>query len=75
MAIEETCKYIPKPQSQATSFEQYAQIAVVGKLWRLTDYVEDFSLNRFKENAVVGREAMHLVLERLFGATAAPASL
>ncbi|KAI9297331.1 protein MSF1 [Neoconidiobolus thromboides FSU 785] len=68
MNIKETVTYTPDPQnSERTLFQQQAQFTALGNISKLASYVEEFSIQRFSDNAVKGREGFINVLEKLFG--------
>ncbi|ORX84623.1 MSF1-domain-containing protein [Basidiobolus meristosporus CBS 931.73] len=67
LAVEEKVVYRPKlTDPTKTSFVQTAQFSALGALSRVSGYVEDFCLNRFRDNAAIGRQGFELVLNRLF---------
>ncbi|KAL3232346.1 Protein UPS2, mitochondrial [Nakaseomyces bracarensis] len=65
MKVYETVKYTPdelRPDSK-TVFEQEAQITVCGTLGRFCSKVEEWSVQRFGENAKKGKMGFDLVLK------------
>lgn len=64
LSVQETVVYRPDPQNQdKTLFEQHAQITAYGAFTRLCNAVEDWSVERFGQNAKKGREGFESVLE------------
>lgn len=60
---QETVVYKPLNERQ-TQFEQEARItALCGGWQRIKNKIEDFSVNRFRDNAVKGKEGFEAVLE------------
>lgn len=60
---QETVVYKPLNERQ-TAFEQEARItALCGGWQRIKNKIEDFSVNRFRDNAVKGKEGFEAVLE------------
>ncbi|KAK9702120.1 Phospholipid metabolism protein [Basidiobolus ranarum] len=67
LAIEEKVVYRPELSDPSkTSFVQTAQFNALGALSRVSGYVEEFCLNRFRDHATIGRQGFELVLSRLF---------
>jgi hypothetical protein len=67
MQVEETCTYTPSPgDPHATLLKQEASISATNVLssW-ISNMIEDFSLERFRANAIKGRAALDHVLERI----------
>ncbi|OZJ05469.1 hypothetical protein BZG36_01605 [Bifiguratus adelaidae] len=65
MSVQETITYQCDPdQPDKTLFSQTAAISAGSTLRGMASMVEDFSVKRFKENAVIGREGFMNVLER-----------
>ncbi|BFZ59875.1 Phospholipid metabolism protein [Saitoella coloradoensis] len=62
LSVQETVKYHPDPESPAkTIFEQNANISAYGPLQRL----ENFTVDRFSQNATKGRKGFEEVLEKV----------
>ncbi|KAK9680337.1 Phospholipid metabolism protein [Basidiobolus ranarum] len=71
LAMEEKVVYCPDPSdSTKTLFTQEAQFTA---LTRFSSYVEDFCVNRFRDNAAIGRQGFESVLNRLFSGKQAAA--
>ncbi|OAD79525.1 hypothetical protein PHYBLDRAFT_107019 [Phycomyces blakesleeanus NRRL 1555(-)] len=65
LTIEEETTYYEHPEDKKqTQMSQQATVSAGSLLSRWSNMVEDFSLNRFKHNAAVGREGFCKVLER-----------
>ncbi|KAI8381351.1 PRELI-like family-domain-containing protein [Radiomyces spectabilis] len=65
LAVNETIAYSEHPEDkQRTQFTQQAQITAGTTLHRWANMVEDVSLKRFQQNALVGKEGFNKVLER-----------
>lgn len=67
MAIRETCTYTPNPSSPSdkTCFTQRAEItALCGGWQKIKNSIEQFTVERFQQNAARGREGFEMVLER-----------
>jgi len=71
MTVVERISYVPSiafPKTR-TQFRQVAEIKARAALWKsLGEKMENISLDRFKENAIKGKEGFEGVLRRLFGA-------
>jgi hypothetical protein len=67
MSVQETVRYVPdvqRPDAQ-TVFRQDAKITAYGALSRFANnMMEDFTIDRFKQNAARGRAGFESVLER-----------
>ena len=63
--VQETVTYMPDPQNHTskTMFRQEAQITAYGAFTRLCNAIEDFSVERFGQNAKKGREGFEAVLQ------------
>ena len=60
--VQETVVYRPFTDHQ-TCFEQYAEITALWGGWqRIKNSIEDTLVNRFRENAIKGREGFEIVL-------------
>ncbi|KAF7722807.1 hypothetical protein EC973_002691 [Apophysomyces ossiformis] len=65
LSVEETIEYREHPETrQKTQFTQQAAISAGSLVSRWANMIEDFSLKRFQQNAVVGREGFSKVLEK-----------
>lgn len=62
--VEERLSYSLANTSN-TVFRQAAKISAFGSLSRFANYIEDFSVNRFRENAARGRRGFEWALDRL----------
>ena len=65
LSVYETVTYRPDPASPETRtlFEQDAQFRAAGGFSRLCNKLEDWSMERFGQNAKIGREGFESVLE------------
>lgn len=64
LRCQETVVYRPGPAAHQTQFDQEARItALCGGWQRIKNKIEDFSVNRFRDNAVKGKEGFEAVLE------------
>jgi len=63
--VQETVQYVPDPKCPAerTLFKQDAKITAYGAFTRLCNAIEDFSVDRFHQNAIKGREGFEAVLQ------------
>ncbi|RPB28526.1 MSF1-domain-containing protein [Terfezia boudieri ATCC MYA-4762] len=63
--VQETVQYVPDPECPAkrTLFKQDAKITAYGAFTRLRNAIEDFSVDRFHQNAIKGREGFEAVLQ------------
>lgn len=62
ISVQETVKYTPSSQGK-TTFEQTAKIiAMCGGWQKIKNKIEDFTVQRFGENAAKGREGFERVL-------------
>jgi len=70
MTVVEKITYVPSiafPKTR-TTFRQSAEIQARPKLWKsVGDKIELLSLDRFKQNAIRGKEGFEGVLSKLFG--------
>lgn len=68
MSVQETVKYLPDTtQAARTLFQQDAKITAYGALSRLANgMMEDFTFDRFRQNASRGRAGFESVLEKVF---------
>ncbi|ORY74862.1 PRELI-like family-domain-containing protein [Protomyces lactucae-debilis] len=77
MSVQETVRYVPdakNPESE-TLFRQDAKITAYGALSRFANnMMEDFTIDRFKQNAARGRAGFESVLERFTPRPQSPAS-
>ncbi|KAJ2962646.1 hypothetical protein NQZ79_g2287 [Umbelopsis isabellina] len=65
MSVAESITYEEHPiEPSKTQFTQQAAISAGTKLSRWASLVEDFSANRFSQNAATGREGFNEVLQR-----------
>lgn len=67
LSVRETCIYRPSsPTSNAkTIFEQRAEItAFCGGWQKIKNSIEQFTVERFQQNAARGREGFEMVLEK-----------
>lgn len=65
VVCDETVTYAQHPREEGkTVFTQEAYISSGSSLSRVSSYIEDFSIQRFRENAAVGRAGFEKVLER-----------
>jgi hypothetical protein len=65
--VRETCIYQPVPSSPSdkTAFTQRAEItALCGGWQKIKNSIEQFSVERFQQNAAKGKEGFEMVLER-----------
>ena len=65
LSVQETCKYNPHPDAPDTKtlFEQDAKVtAVCGGWQRVKTGLEDWTVERFGQNAARGREGFEQVL-------------
>ncbi|KAI8934305.1 hypothetical protein NX059_009044 [Plenodomus lindquistii] len=65
--IRETCTYQPVPSSPTnrTQFTQRAEItALCGGWQKIKNSIEQFTVERFQQNAAKGKEGFEMVLER-----------
>ncbi|CAK4033894.1 Hypothetical predicted protein [Lecanosticta acicola] len=63
LSVQETVIYRPAREMGKTVFEQNAKIiALCGGWQRIKNKIEEFSVERFKQNAVKGREGFERVL-------------
>lgn len=66
VSVRETVVYKPSPTNPQTQtqFQQYAQITALCGGWkRMKQAIEQFSVDRFQQNAIKGREGFEAVLE------------
>ena len=69
MSVQETVRYTPHPQEPAgkTLFQQDAKITAYGALSRFANNaMENFTIDRFKQNALRGRAGFESVLDNFF---------
>lgn len=69
LSVRETCTYQPSTSSTATApcttFSQRAEItAFCGGWQKIRNSIEQFTVERFQQNAAKGREGFEMVLER-----------
>jgi len=67
--VRETCVYQPSPSSTAsvprTQFSQRAEItALCGGWQKIKNSIEQFTVERFQQNAIKGKEGFEMVLQR-----------
>lgn len=64
LSVQETVVYSPDPlnPTEKTLFRQDAQITAYGAFTRICNAIEDFSVERFGQNAQKGREGFEAVL-------------
>ena len=64
LSVQETVVYAPDPENPHTKtlFKQDAQITAYGAFSRICNAIEDFSVERFGQNAKKGREGFEAVL-------------
>lgn len=62
--VQETVQYVPDPENPniKTVFKQDAQITAYGAFSKICNSIEEFSVERFKQNAKKGREGFEAVL-------------
>ncbi|KAJ1660239.1 Phospholipid metabolism protein [Dispira simplex] len=66
LAVNEEIVYTPKSENLShTVFQQSATITAFNMISKVSGYIEDFSVKRFKENASIGKSALEQVMERL----------
>ncbi|SCV04714.1 LAMI_0H18492g1_1 [Lachancea mirantina] len=66
LKVFETVKYSPHPRdSKKTLFEQEAKITAYAGISKLCNKIEEWSVNRFHENALKGKRGFDTVLETL----------
>ncbi|KAF8474965.1 PRELI-like family-domain-containing protein [Kalaharituber pfeilii] len=65
LSVQETVTYTPAPENPATKtlFKQDAQITAYGAFSRICNAIEEFSVERFGQNAKKGREGFEAVLQ------------
>ncbi|KAF2840796.1 MSF1-domain-containing protein [Patellaria atrata CBS 101060] len=66
LSVRETCVYSPASSNPLgrTKFEQHARItALCGGWQKVKNSIEEFTVERFKQNAVKGKEGFEMVLE------------
>ncbi|AQZ17301.1 UPS3 (YDR185C) and UPS2 (YLR168C) [Zygosaccharomyces parabailii] len=65
LKVFETVKYSPHPvdPEHKTLFNQEAQITAYGAFTKLCNKLEDFSVQRFRDNAMKGKQGFDSVLE------------
>lgn len=64
ISVQETVIYRPARQPGSTVFEQHARItALCGGWQKIKNGIEDFTVQRFRENAIKGRQGFEAVLE------------
>lgn len=69
MSVQETVRYLPHPSNttQKTLFVQDARITAYGALSRFANNaMENFTIDRFKQNALRGRAGFETVLDNFF---------
>ncbi|CCG81908.1 UPS-like protein C36.10 [Taphrina deformans PYCC 5710] len=69
MSVQETVQYTPHPQApgKRTLFRQDAKITAYGALSRFANNaMENFTIDRFKQNALRGRAGFETVLDNFF---------
>ncbi|KAF1928760.1 MSF1-domain-containing protein [Didymella exigua CBS 183.55] len=67
LQVRETCVYTPNPATPTnkTSFTQRAEItAFCGGWQKIKNSIEQFTVDRFQQNAQAGKEGFEMVLER-----------
>lgn len=67
--VRETCTYSPAPTDSASSpktqFTQRAEItALCGGWQKIKNSIEQFTVERFQQNAIKGKEGFEMVLEK-----------
>ncbi|KAG7663659.1 UPS2 [[Candida] subhashii] len=67
LLVNETVVYKPDPElpTQGTLFKQSAEITAFASISRLCDKIEDWSVERFGQNAKIGKQAFEGVLQVL----------
>lgn len=64
LSVQETVVYTPSRTAGKTTFDQYAKIiALCGGWQKIKNTIEEYTVERFKQNAVRGREGFERVLE------------
>jgi PRELI-like family len=67
LSVRETVTYTPDPQApnERTKFNQRAEITALCGGWQnIKNKIEQFTVERFKQNAQRGKEGFEMVLER-----------
>jgi hypothetical protein len=65
LSCEESITYTQDPACpEKTLFSQQATISAGSTVSRMASMIEDWSVQRFQQNAAIGREAFSKVLER-----------
>ena len=63
LSVQETVVYTPSNIPGRTDFQQHAKIiALCGGWQKIKNTIEEFTVERFKQNAVKGREGFERVL-------------
>lgn len=63
LSVQETVKYTPGTKPGCTNFDQTAKIiALCGGWQKIKNKIEDFTVERFGQNAAKGREGFEKVL-------------
>ncbi|CAG8649273.1 5980_t:CDS:2 [Dentiscutata erythropus] len=66
--VSETVTYTEDPSdSSKTLFKQEARIKCGESISRFANYIEDFFVQRFRDNAAMGKQGFENVLDRLTG--------
>ncbi|ORZ29490.1 PRELI-like family-domain-containing protein [Catenaria anguillulae PL171] len=65
MTMDETVTYRPDPADREGRTVMVQEAQVSSSVSRFSSYCEDLLINRFRENAKVGRDAMREVVERI----------
>ena len=66
LSVHEIVVYRPAPEApnSRTTFDQHAKIiAMCGGWQRIKNSIEEFTVDRFRQNAIRGREGFEAVLE------------
>ena len=63
ISVQETVEYTPSRMTGKTTFDQHAKIiALCGGWQKIKNTIEDFTVERFRQNAIKGREGFERVL-------------
>ncbi|KAK9452025.1 PRELI-like family-domain-containing protein [Limtongia smithiae] len=66
LSVQETVSYFPDPNNtNKTVFDQTARIEAYASIQRLCNKIEDWSVERFRQNAALGRQGFESVLKKL----------
>lgn len=67
LSVYETVVYSPNPEDpeNSTNFTQEAQITAYASFRRLCNKIEDWSVDRFHQNALLGKQGFESVLQKV----------